>query len=231
MAQEKYSSRRASAIIPAFNEEKTIKEVVRMIEGHPLIEEIIVVNDGSTDKTALEAQKTSAKVISLPSNQGKAEAMARGVKVAKNPVIFFTDADIKGLTKEMITNLVRPVLEGKYEMVVALRARKLPLGLNQILPRLPLLSGARVITKNLWKRVPQKYKKRFKIEMALNYYAKRQEKKVGSILFSGLTQVIKEKKWGFWQGFWKRILMVGDLIIINWQLMILKWQKRLKIKK
>src|SRR3954453_13544456 len=94
---------RISAIIAAYNEQDTIVDVIRSVEGHPIIQEIIVVDDGSTDATVERARTTSANVISMEKNSGKAAAMSRGVKAARNETILFLDADILGLTHQMIT--------------------------------------------------------------------------------------------------------------------------------
>src|SRR5262245_35375477 len=73
-----------SAIIPAHNEVETVTGVIHSMIDHPLIDEIIVVDDGSTDGTAERARQAGAKVIRLPKNHGKAEAMSHGVRAARN---------------------------------------------------------------------------------------------------------------------------------------------------
>src|SRR5882724_2099157 len=79
---------KVSAIIAAYNEQDTIVNVIRAVEGHPLVDEIIVVDDGSSDATSERARETSANVITLPHNVGKAGAMNRGVQVARNDFIL-----------------------------------------------------------------------------------------------------------------------------------------------
>src|ERR1051326_6928042 len=68
-----------SAIIAAYNEEGTLADVVRGLRASPLIDEIIVVSDGSTDRTVEIARSLDVKTIALRENQGKGYAMRVGV--------------------------------------------------------------------------------------------------------------------------------------------------------
>src|SRR5690606_14782120 len=102
---------RVSAVVPAHNEEQTIAGVVNVLLKHPMIDEVIVVDDGSSDATAERARAAGATVLVMPENGGKAAAMSRGVRAARNDIIFFSDADLIGLTAEMITQVVTPVVK------------------------------------------------------------------------------------------------------------------------
>src|SRR4051812_39967377 len=199
---------RISAVIAAYNEEDTIAAVVRSVEGHPLVDEIIVVDDGSKDRTVERAQSTSARVISMEKNSGKAAAMNRGVQAARQSTILFLDADILGLTHEMITLVATPVLTGKCGMFVAIRDRR-TYWMNRLLYFIPVLGGERALTKDVWRLVPRIYRKGFQIEIALNYYTKKSGHTMGFGVMPGLSQVIKEVKRGFWLGMWQRIRMCG----------------------
>ncbi len=89
-----------SLIIPAYNEEKqilkTLSQAIEYMEKELPSYEIIVVNDGSCDKTAEMAEALSPfiSLISYEKNMGKGYAVARGVVRAKGESIFFTDADL-----------------------------------------------------------------------------------------------------------------------------------------
>ena len=208
-----------SAIIPAYNERKTIGGVIAPLLGHPLIDEIIVVDDGSTDGTAHRARSMGATVISMPENGGKASAMARGVQAARNDIVFFCDADVLGLTPECVTKLVTAVTSGDYGMYVGIRGRK-SYWANRLLHFTPILGGERVLTRTLWNHVPRTYKKNFQIEIALNFFAKHLGQRMGFTVVQGLTHVIKETKRGFWPGLWQRTLMIGDVLLIGWRLYV-----------
>jgi polyprenyl-phospho-N-acetylgalactosaminyl synthase len=212
---------KVSAIIAAYNEQDTIVDVVRSVEGHPLVDEIIVVDDGSSDATVARARATSATVISLGKNSGKAAAMNRGVQTARNHTILFLDADILGLTHEMMTLTVTPVLRGQCGMFVAIRARR-TYWMNRLLYFIPVLGGERALTKDVWRMVPRIYRKGFQIEIALNYYTKRSGRKMSFAVMPGLSQVIKEKKRGFWLGLLQRIKMCGEVAWISFRLYVIR---------
>lgn len=208
-----------SAIIPAYNEEKTVGAVLLALKNHPLIGEVILVDDGSTDRTASIAEHAGARVIRTHKRGGKAEAMDAGVKEARFPIILFLDADIVGLTPSMVTDIIEPVLFGRYEMFVALRGRK-TLVLNSLLRIFPILGGERALTKRLWHAVPDSFKRSFQIEIALNYYAKRTRKNMGFALFHGLRNTIKERKYGVIRGFMMRIGLCADVLAASLRLYV-----------
>jgi len=82
-----------SIIIPAFNEAGIIANIVQQIRSlHPDFE-VIVVNDGSTDDTAAEAQKAGAEVYSHPYNIGNGAAIKSGIRVATGDILVFIDGD------------------------------------------------------------------------------------------------------------------------------------------
>jgi glycosyltransferase involved in cell wall biosynthesis len=211
---------KVSAIIAAYNEQDTIVDVVRAVEGHPLVDEIIVVDDGSADATSERAHTTSAHVITLKQNEGKAGAMNRGVQAARNNAILFLDADILGLTHEIITLTVMPVLTGRCGMFVAIRARR-TYWMNRLLYFIPVLGGERALTKDIWRLVPRIYRKGFQIEIALNYYTKKSGRKMSFGVMPGLSQVIKEKKRGFWLGLWQRVKMCAEVCWISVRLYVI----------
>lgn len=107
-------SKKVSAIIPAFNEESRIHNVVR--ETIERVDEVIVVNDGSRDETATVAMKAGAKVVSLAENQGYIAAIKAGFQAATGDVVITLDADGE-LSPNYIPLLVAPVLAGEAEMV------------------------------------------------------------------------------------------------------------------
>jgi len=208
---------KVSLVIPAFNEEPTISGIVEAVKQNKYIDEIIVVDDGSSDTTAQRAKNSGATVITLEKNQGKAGAMNQGIKAAHNRIICFLDGDIRGITSEVVAALVLPVLKGECRMFIGILARKSNLA-NSLLPHLPKLGGCRTIYKELWYAIPDRLKKKYQIEMVLNFYAKKLGHKTEIKIFDELYQEPKEKKWGLFTGLLLRGLMVANIIYIFFRL-------------
>lgn len=213
-----------SVVIPAYNEEKTVGNVVRLARRHPLVREVIVVDDGSSDSTAKVAQACEAQVIKTFFNAGKAAAMSLGVTQSTESVILFLDADIDGLTEAAISQIIEPVVSGRCSMFIGVRQR--PSELSNVITRsLPLIGGERAVTRQLWEIVPRQYKQRFQIEIALNYFAKHKAAGMGFAFIDGISHVSKEKKRGFWLGLWDRLRMIGDIVTAFCKLYIFRLAK------
>ena len=111
--------RRVAVIIPAFNEEARIGAVLRVAASTPLVSEVIVVDDGSSDKTASVARRFNVRTETLPRNVGKGGAMLHGALCATGAdVIVFLDADLIGLHPEHIEALAYPVVSGESSMAI-----------------------------------------------------------------------------------------------------------------
>jgi phosphoserine phosphatase SerB len=105
-----------TVVIPALNEEKTIRQVVRLANNSIHVTEVIVVDDKSMDNTVEEARKEGATVITT-TKLGKGASMKDGVLVAKNEVIAFLDADITTYPDNVIELLTSPIIKDKADFV------------------------------------------------------------------------------------------------------------------
>ena len=206
-----------TAIVPAYNEASRIGRVLEVLTTYPGFEEVIVVDDGSTDGTAEVAADYPVTCLRLQPNQGKGRAMAVGVQHASTEVIFFADADITGLTHEMITETVTPVLDGSCEMFILMRNRKIYV-LHRILAFVPLLGGERALTRRLWMILPDRFKDGFRIEAGLNFYAVHYGSGIRYRVFKGVSQTVKEAKFGLWEGLRRRLRMFMEVMGAAWDL-------------
>lgn len=107
--------KKVTVIIPAYNEEENIASVIDYSKKCEFVNEIIVVDNLSTDNTANIAREKNAKVISC-STQGKGYAMEEGIKHATNEVIVFLDADVL-YDEHVIEALSYPIQNGDADFV------------------------------------------------------------------------------------------------------------------
>jgi len=107
---------KVSVIIPAYNEEETVAKVIEVVKKVSFVDEIIVVNDGSSDNTEEEARKAGAIVINHEVNKGKGEALYTGYSEAECDIIAFIDADIYNLTSKKVEAMIKPILDGKTDI-------------------------------------------------------------------------------------------------------------------
>ena len=184
-----------TAIICAYNEEKTIEEIVCKATDY-FFDEVIVVNDGSTDKTDAVLKNLlnycSFKYIVLVENMGKGHAMASGIELSCGDVIVFFDSDLSNLKEEHFEKLIVPVLNKEVDMVLGQPSettvdfRKNPL---------KSLSGQRsLLRKDILPIVDKMKETRYGVETLINLYYRAEGKNVKYVLLKGLAHPNKFEK-------------------------------------
>jgi Glycosyltransferases involved in cell wall biogenesis len=113
---------RVSVILPARNEEQTVGAIVatirrELMERVPLVDEVVVVDSHSTDRTGAVAAEAGARVVhqdavlpELPPLPGKGEAMWKGLAATHGDVVVFVDADLRDFGPHFVTGLLGPLL-------------------------------------------------------------------------------------------------------------------------
>jgi glycosyltransferase involved in cell wall biosynthesis len=116
-----------SCIIPAYNEEKNISRVLDVVTTYSRFNEILVVDDGSDDRTTQIAKSYQQacpvlKVITLPKKNGKTGVIKRGVIESTGNLIVMLDSDLIGLTHKNMDSLILPVIHEEVDQMILDRA-------------------------------------------------------------------------------------------------------------
>ena len=142
-----------SIIIPLYNEEKTIKNIIKRIPNH-YKHEIIIVDDGSKDNSVhevLKIKKENIKLIRHIENRGYGAALLTGIKYAKGDIIITLDSDGQHNPEE-IPILIQPILDNSSDIVVGSRYK----GKSNYRVPFHTRAGEFVIEKSLWYLFHQK---------------------------------------------------------------------------
>ena len=194
------SASKLSCIICAYNEAPRIAEVLYVAAAHPLLDEVIVVDDGSTDGTAgIVRSFPSVRLVSYRENRGKSRAFADGVRAARYDYIMHLDADLKHLTAANITELAEPVLSRHFGMSISVRKNSLAayrwMGLD-------FVSGERVIPKRIVAACLAEIDKlpRFGVEAFINARIIDERLRIAVVPFDKVINTRKTQKIGRWRG-------------------------------
>ncbi|MGW6902845.1 glucosyl-3-phosphoglycerate synthase [Streptomyces sp. NPDC054940] len=122
LAAKQRSGQSVSVVLPALNEEETVGDIVAIIRHDlvrqvPLVDEIVVVDSGSTDRTSEVAAAAGAIVVHrdeilprLPAVPGKGEVLWRSLLVTSGDIVCFIDADLKEFSSDFVSGIVGPLL-------------------------------------------------------------------------------------------------------------------------
>jgi glucosyl-3-phosphoglycerate synthase len=122
LAAKQRTNQSVSVVLPALNEEETVGDIVAVIRHDlmqqvPLVDEIVVVDSGSTDRTSEVAEAAGARVVHrddilprLPAVPGKGEVLWRSLLVTSGDIVCFIDADLKEFSSDFVSGIVGPLL-------------------------------------------------------------------------------------------------------------------------
>ncbi|MBI4744412.1 MAG: glycosyltransferase family 2 protein [Actinobacteria bacterium] len=210
------NSEKIAVIIPALNEEERIESVLDIVTNLSLIDEVIVVDDGSIDNTSEIVKKNPrVKLISHSENKGKGGAIATGINSTNAEILVFIDADLIGLTEEHLRDLIEPVLEDKNLMMTIgkFESGRLRTDLAQKIS--PFLSGQRVIRREFLNGIGNFESSGFGVEIYFTKHAKDLRLKTKEIRLSNISHVMKEEKLGFKDGVIARLNMYKDIFSVR----------------
>lgn len=206
---------KVAAVIPALNEETTIGEVVATLRKVEEVDQIVVVSDGSVDRTAENARLAGATVIEHPENLGKAAAMKTGFDATNSPIILFMDADLIGLQPGHVRAMISPVIEGQADMTIGIFGDgRVATDLAQIVA--PYLSGQRAVRRKVVEEMfsaePDADRARFGIEVALTRHVTHRGYRVAEVLLEEMSHRMKEEKLGLVKGAAARLKMYYEIL-------------------
>lgn len=216
----------ATAIVCAYNEEKTIAGILETLVKCNELDEIIVVNDGSTDGTSKVLRKfielNKLRIIELLENKGKGFAMAEGIANAQNNLLVFVDADLTSFKIEYIQQLIQPLLEGKANMVIGQPTENvLDYRLNPFIP----LAGERALFRDeIFPLIEQMRETRFGVETLINLHYKANNLKILYVSLVGLVHPIKLQKYPFAKSMREYLLAAEQIVktlMMNYMLVVL----------
>ncbi|MFJ8183526.1 glucosyl-3-phosphoglycerate synthase [Streptomyces sp. NPDC096105] len=122
LAAKRATGQTVSVVLPALNEEATVGDIVSVIRHDlvlqvPLVDEVVVIDSGSTDRTSEVAAAAGATVVHrdailprIPAVPGKGEVLWRSLLVARGDIVCFVDADLRDFSSDFVTGIVGPLL-------------------------------------------------------------------------------------------------------------------------
>lgn len=204
-------TRAITCLIPAHNEAVRISGVLAAVHDHPMIDAVLVVDDGSQDDTAAIAAAAGVEVLRLNPNRGKSAALAEALSRVGTSHVLLLDADLTGLTAMDLTRLMAPVAEGRADVALSLRGNA-PflwqwLGVDYI-------TGERVLPMSLITPVLSDIRAlpRFGLEVFLNTRIQAAGLSVAIVRWAGVASPSKAQKSGWRAGIRADIGMLRDIL-------------------
>jgi polyisoprenyl-phosphate glycosyltransferase len=200
-----------SVVIPCYNEGKRILPVIKEVQRSSLVNEIIIVDDGS----GLETKKVlgtlkNVNVITHPVNKGKSNTLKTGIMASTSDLVAFVDSDLINFTAANLDSLITPVLEGKWDMTISNREKEIWYGRWTFFST--AYTGERVLSRKLLMDNIDIFSHRnYTVEAAMNlrFFGKIN---IAKVFFPGVSQHAKRHKEGFFVGYYYDIKMFSQIL-------------------
>jgi len=184
-----------SVIVPVYNEEATVANLVSTLLASELVDEVVCVDDGSTDSSReiLRGFGRRIALVELAQNQGKGGALAEGVWRANGTIVVFVDADLVNLTEDHLGAMVAPIRDGAARASLGFFPGES--GYSRLIARItgPRFTGERAYRRrDLLPHLTHIATTRFGVEVYLNRLFSKSETKV--VPLPGLSGLGKEDK-------------------------------------
>jgi glycosyltransferase involved in cell wall biosynthesis len=220
-----------AAIIPTYNEEINVAGVLEVLHATQMLDEIIIVDDGSSDGT-IEILHQAAladpryRVIRHEKNGGKGQAIFTGWAATCAPVLLLLDADLKNLTPGHIQDLLDPILTHRADMTLGLfRGGHFSTTLSHTLT--PFLTGQRGLRAELLKYVSREASAGYGFDIALTMAANQKGYRKRIVRLDGVWHPSSESRSerGFWFGAVWKARMYGQIMRAWWLVMRERYPK------
>ncbi|MBJ6119864.1 glycosyltransferase family 2 protein [Pontibacter sp. BT310] len=201
-----------SCLIPCYNERERIAKVLDIVVSTKYVQQVICVDDGSTDGTAdyIEANWPTVEVIRLLRNHGKTKAIKQGLQYVDYATLLMMDADLQGLRKEELEAALDAYKECHEVDMIIMRRINSPWFVKWYRSDV-LLSGERILQTADLKLVLRQRLKCYQLEVAINRYMLRHKKVVRWMPWSAIN-TYKVDKLGVLDGSRKEFNMYIDIV-------------------
>jgi glycosyltransferase involved in cell wall biosynthesis len=207
-----------AAIIPTLNEELNVSGVLDVLRATEMLDEIILVDDGSSDNTVAILNQAATvdpriQVIQHNRNKGKGQAIFSGWAATSAPVILLLDADLKNLTPDHIHALLAPVIDHRADMTIGLfHGGHFGTDFSHWLT--PFLTGQRGLRAELLECVSHEAAGGYGFEVALTVTAGQNNYRTRVVPLKGVWHPSSEFRTerGYWNGILWRFRMYGQII-------------------
>ncbi len=214
-----------AAIIPTYNEEINVAGVLEVLHASDILDEIILVDDGSSDRTVEILRQAASldprfRVIQHETNSGKGQAIFSGWAATSAPILLLLDADLKNLTTDHIQDLLEPVINHKTDMTLGLfHGGHLRTDISHRIT--PFLTGQRGLRAEILKYISREASNGYGFEVALTMAARQKGYRKCVVTLDGVWHPSSEARAerGFLLGALWKARMYGQ-IVRAWYLIV-----------